>query len=83
MIIHIGDGNYIFQKSIVAILDKRAAEGVKRTREFISKLMEEGCLIGSLDKDVKSYIVVSEDNKTMLYTSNISSKALSNRNIYD
>ncbi len=83
MIIHIGDNNYIFEKNIIAILDKKAAEGTKRTREFINKLIADNCLIGSLDLNTKSYIVVSDNNKTIVYTSNISSKALANRNIYE
>ena len=84
MIIHIGENNYIFlKKNIIAILDKKAAEGTKKTREFINKLIEDNCVIGSLDQNTKSYIVVSDNNKTIVYTSNISSKALSNRNIYE
>lgn len=83
MIIHIGDNNYIFEKNIIAILDKKAADGTKKTREFINKVIEENCLVGSLDLNTKSYIVVSDNNKTIVYTSNISSKALANRNIYE
>lgn len=55
----------------------------KKTREFINKLIEDNCIIGSLDSHTKSYVVVSDNNKTVLYTSNISSRALSNRNIYE
>ncbi|WP_353094597.1 extracellular matrix regulator RemB [Tissierella praeacuta] len=83
MIIHIGDNNYIFEKNIIAILDKKAAEGTKITREFINRLIEDNCLIGTLDLNTKSYIVVSDNNNTMVYTSNISSKALANRNTYE
>lgn len=83
MIIHIGDNNYIFEKDIIAILDKKAAEGTKITREFINRLIEDNCLIGTLDLNTKSYIVVSDNNNTMVYTSNISSKALANRNTYE
>lgn len=83
MIIHIGDNNYIFEKDIIAILDKKAAEGTKKTREFISKIIEDNCLIGNLDLNTKSYIIVSDNDKTMVYASNISSKALANRNNYE
>lgn len=83
MIIHIGNNNYIFEKDIIAILDKKAADGTKKTREFINKLIEDDCLIGDIGVNTKTYIVVS-DNKTntVVYTSIISSKALVNRNIY-
>ena len=82
MIIHIGDDNYIFTKDIIAILDKRA-EGTKKTREFINKLIKRKPIVGSLDESIKSYILVSRNNETIIYTSNISSKALSNRNTYE
>lgn len=83
MIIHIGNNNYIFEKDIIAILDKKAADSTKKTREFIHKLIEDNCLIGDLGINTKTYIIVS-DNKTntVVYTSKISSKALMNRNIY-
>lgn len=83
MIIHIGDSNYIFTKDIIAILDKKAAEGTKKTREFINKLIGENAIVGNLDSSIKSYILVSKNNKTVIYTSNISSKALANRDTYE
>lgn len=82
MIIHIGDSNYVFQKDIIAILDKKTVDATKKSREFISKLIEDDCLIGPLDPATKSYIVVSNKDKTMVYTSKISSKALINRKAY-
>lgn len=30
MIVHIGDNNYIFEKNIIAILDRKAADGTKK-----------------------------------------------------
>lgn len=82
MIIHIGDNNYIFEKDIIAILDKKAVDATKKSREFINKLIEDDCLVGSLGSAIKSYIIVSDKDKTKVYTSKISSKALTNRSIY-
>lgn len=81
MIIHIGDNNFIYKEDIIAILDKKSAEGTKKTRTFINKLIEDNCVIGNIDHYTKTYIVVSNNDKTMIYTSNISSKTLVNRNI--
>lgn len=83
MIIHIGDNNYLFKDNIIAILDKKSADSTKRTRDFINNLIQDNCLVGSLDSKTKSYIIVSEENKTKIYTSKISSKALANRNSFE
>ena len=83
MIIHIGNNNYIYEKDIIAILDKKAADGTKKTREFISKLIEDNRLVGDINSKTKSYIITVEDKKdAVVYTSNISSKTWLNRNIY-
>ncbi|HZK33393.1 MAG TPA: hypothetical protein VFC60_02730 [Tissierellaceae bacterium] len=81
MIIHIGNNNYVFKEDIVAILDKKSTESTKDSISFINKLIEDNCIIGDINQYTKTYIIASEDNKTMLYTSNISSKALLNRSI--
>jgi hypothetical protein len=82
MILHIGDNKYILQEEIIIILDRKSADGSKKTREFINKLIEDNCLIGELNSYTKSYIFVNINNKTMIYTSKISSKTLLNRGSY-
>lgn len=81
MIIHIGDNNYVFKDDIVAILDRKSAEATKKSVSFINELIEDNSIVGNIDQYTKTYIITSKDNKTILYTSNISSKALFNRNI--
>ena len=81
MIIHIGNNNYIYIKDIVAILDRKSTEASKKSIGFINKLIEDDCIVGNINQYTKTYIVVANDHKTMVYTSNISSKALVNRNI--
>lgn len=81
MIIHIGDDIYIYKEDIVAILDKKSAESNKDTRNFINKLGEDNCIIGPIDRYTKTYVLVSQENNTNIYTSRISSKALVSRNI--
>lgn len=81
MIIHIGNNNYIYEKDIIVILDKKAADGTLKTREFINNLIVENKIIGNLDLNTRTYVIISDkDNKSMLYTTNISSKALLRRN---
>lgn len=82
MILHIGENDFIYQEDIIAILDKKSAEASNKTREFVSKLIDEGSIIGNIDEHTKSYILVSGGkNNQKIYTSNISSKALVKRNI--
>ena len=82
MIMHIGENNFVYKEDIIAILDKRTAETSKKTREFLSSLIDKGSVVGDIDEHTKSYIVVSNGkNNPQIYTSNISSKALINRNI--
>lgn len=83
MIIHIGDNNYVFKRDIIAILDKKSFDSTKKAKEFINKIIEDKCLVGSLNDKIKSYILVSEKSKTKVYTSKISSKALANRDMYE
>lgn len=80
MILHIGDNNYIFKKDIIAILDRKSIDSMKISSNFINEIIKEDCLVGRLDSQIKSYILVSKENKTIIYTSSISSKALANRN---
>lgn len=80
MILHIGENNYVLKKDIIAILDKKSIDSTKRSSDFVNKIIKDNCLIGKLDSHIKSYILVSKENKTIIYTSNISSKALANRN---
>ena len=80
VIIHIGENNYVFKEDIIAILDKKAMESTKISRNFINDIIKDNCLVGKLDSYVKSYILVENENKTIIYTSNISSKVLANRN---
>lgn len=82
MIMHIGEDNFVYKEDIIAILDKRTAEASKKTREFLSNLIGKGAVVGDINEYTKSYILISNGkNNPKIYTSNISSKALINRNI--
>ncbi len=82
MIIHIGENDFIYKEDIIAILDKKSAEASNKTREFIYNLIKDGSIVGNIDENTKTYILVSNGkNNPKIYTSNISSKALVNRNM--
>ena len=81
MIIHIGNNKYLYKDEIIAILDRKSAEATIKSASFINELIKDNSIIGSIDQHTKTYIITTKNNKIMLYTSNISSKALVNRNI--
>lgn len=87
MIIHIGENISLLEKDIIAILDINTALESEDTRVFIDDLIKNNCLINGLEKNIKSYIIASNNdvtnrnniNKYKLYTSNISSTSLLKR----
>ena len=85
MVIHIGDGVSIFERDILAIIDKKSVESSKENQSFINNIISTGYLMNTVDK-IESYIIATEgarrvrDNKSIrLYVSNISSTSLCNR----
>ncbi|NLC03875.1 MAG: DUF370 domain-containing protein [Tissierellia bacterium] len=88
MFIHIGDNISILKKDIILILDKSTIRKSKTSKTFIESLIEDGSLVNLDDDNVKTYIIALEKNqrtrrkdksKIKLYTSNISSRSLFNR----
>lgn len=87
MIIHIGDNISLFEDDILIIMDKDSVELSKDNLDIINYLLENKKLVNKLDKEVKSYIIVSENRSRCrnnredlkLYISNISSTSLLNR----
>ena len=88
MIIHIGDSISINDKDIVAILDKKTIEACPKKSTFLNNYIENLDLVNQNDDSIKSYIIVSEKNKTInrktektykIYVSNISSTSLLKR----
>ena len=88
MFIHIGDNISILKKDIILILDKSTIRKSKTSKTFIQSLIKDGSLVNLDDDNVKTYIIALEKNKRTrrkdkskikLYTSNISSRSLFNR----
>ncbi len=88
MFIHIGDNISILKKDVILILDKSTLVKSKINKLFIENLINNGSLINIDDDSVKTYIIAEEKSKRTrrrengkfkLYTSNISSRSLLNR----
>ena len=88
MFIHIGDNISLLKEDIILILDKTTLLKSKDSRLFIQKLIQKGSLGNIEDESVKTYIIALDKSKRTrrrsksefkLYTSNISSRSLLNR----
>ena len=89
MFLHIGENVIIRKKDIIAIIDKETINDSKDTNKFIQNMIENGYLYTKNNENIKTYIITcikKRDSKNRqyakeyrLYTSNISSTALSNR----
>lgn len=88
MFIHIGDNISILKQDIILILDKKTLLKSKDSRLFIQNLIQNGYLENTDSESVKTYIIALEKSKRTrrkdnsnfkLYTSNISSRSLFNR----
>ena len=88
MFIHIGDNISLLKKDVLLILDKKTLSKSKTSRLFIRNLIQNGSLINHDDDSVKTYIIARDKSKRTrrrdkddfkLYTSNISSRSLFNR----
>lgn len=89
MFIHIGDNISLLKKDVILILNKSTLKKSKTSQSFIKNLIENGSLVNTDDSNnVKTYIVALEKSKRTrrrgngkfkLYTSNISSRSLFNR----
>ncbi len=88
MFIHIGDNISLLKKDIILILDKSTLNKSKINQSFIQNMISNGSLVNTDDDSVKTYIISLEkskrtrrvgNSKFKLYTSNISSRSLFNR----
>lgn len=87
MNIHIGENISLLEKDIIAILDINSALASEDTRVFIDDLIKNDCLINGLEKNIKSYIIASNNDvinrnnikRYKLYASSISSTSLLKR----
>ncbi|TZE80769.1 extracellular matrix regulator RemB [Calorimonas adulescens] len=79
MFLHIGSNIIIPLKNLIGIIDYPSSLSSEINQEFINICREEGFLKNQLNEDVKSLVLVEEDNKCFVYCSPISSVTLYKR----
>lgn len=85
MLIHIGNNISLLKTNIIAIFDKKTIDNCEYSKEFIKNIINNGYLINTANKEIKSYILVNKVGKERnqhvykIYTSSISSISLLNR----
>lgn len=80
MYLHLGENTVVTTKSILGIFDLDTTTISKNTRDYLTKAEKEGNVINVSTELPKSFIVCSENNKTTVYISQISSRTLLKRN---
>ncbi|MDI6601541.1 MAG: DUF370 domain-containing protein [Thermoanaerobacteraceae bacterium] len=79
MFLHIGGNIIVPLKNLIGIIDYTSSASSEINQEFINIYREEGFLKNKLTEDVKSLVLVEEDNKYCIYCSPISSVTLYKR----
>ncbi len=79
MYLHLGGDIYVRIQSIVAIMDLETTSVSKITKDFLKKVQKTSPVISVNDELPKSYVIVSENKKTKVYISPISSQTLLKR----
>lgn len=79
MYLHLGKNVSVDTKDIIAILDLDKISIAKYSREFLKVAEEEG-FVKSVTEDIpKSVVICETDGQSVVYITNISSKALAGR----
>ncbi len=79
MYLHLGGDVAVRIKDIVAIMDMETTSTSKKTREFLKINQKYGEIISVNNELPKSYVITTEDSKTKVYISPISSQTLLKR----
>lgn len=79
MYLHLGKDTVVNTKHIIAILDLESASISKNTRDFLKIVEEEGFVRNVSEEIPKTFVLCEIDGQSVIYITNISSKALSGR----
>ncbi len=79
MYLHLGKGRVVNTKDIIAIMDLESSSLSPNTREFLRIVEEEGFVRNVSEEIPKTFVVCEIDGQSVVYVTNISSKALSGR----
>ena len=79
MYLHLGRDTVVNTKNIIAILDLESTSMSKSTRNFL-KIVEEEGFVRNVSEEIPRTVILCEINsQSVVYITNISSKALAGR----
>ncbi len=79
MYLHLGSDTVVNTKNIISVLDLESTSVSKYSREFLKIAQEEGFVRNVSDELPKSIVICEEGGQSVVYITNISTKALSGR----
>ena len=79
MYVHLGQNTVIRSRDLIGIFDLEKTTLSKATKDFLSQATKEGRVITVSYEMPKSFVVVLEDGKNMVYISQISAATLKKR----
>ena len=79
MYLHLGSDTVVNTANIISIMDLESSSVSKNTREFLKTAEEEGFVRNVSDEIPKTFIISEEKGQSVIYLTNISSKALAGR----
>jgi hypothetical protein len=82
MYLHLGQETVITTESIIGIFDIDACTISKKTRDYLANAEKNGCVVNVSYELPKSFVVCSNNDKIVVYISQISAKTLLNRVAY-
>ena len=79
MYLHLGSDTVVNTNNIIAILDLESTSVSKNTRDFLKIVEEEGFVRNVSEELPKTFVLCEIDGQSVIYITNISSKALAGR----
>ena len=79
MYLHLGRGTVVNTANIIAIMDLASSSVSANPREFLRVVEEEGFVKNVSEELPRTYVVCEIDGQSVVYVTNISSKALAGR----
>ncbi len=79
MYLHLGSDTVVNTKNIISVLDLDSTSVSKYSKEFLRIAQEEGFVRNVSDELPKSIVICEEQGQSVVYITNISTKALSGR----
>ncbi len=79
MYLHLGSDTVVNTNNIIAILDLESTSVSKNTKDFLKIVEEEGFVRNVSEELPKTFVLCEIDGQSVIYITNISSKALAGR----